>query len=903
MNRRSQARRSQPSGPIVATPPIADEHSFARFWRCALQVNPSKYQATYRGKAHGHDEDSYNQALLEKCLELDIRVVGIADHGSVESVDKLREVLTEKGIVVFPGFEIASTEKVHMVCLFPEDTNRDQLNRYLGRLDLTDVEDGVRPSNLGCLELAKQVHELGGFWYAAHATGKNGLLRLDKDGGGLTHIWKDSRCVRVAQIPGTLSDLPDKYRNIVENKNPDYQRARPITVINAKDVAKPEDLDDPNASSWIKMTRPSFDAFKIAFLDPESRIRLKLEEEPHGVLESLRVYGGYLDGLAARFSDHLNALIGGRGTGKSTLIECLRYVLELPPKGKQALKLHQDILKENLGKQAGSIELSVRSAAHHGERFSISRRFGEPAIVRDASGTVSQQTPRDVLPQIEVYGQNEIFELAQDGPSRVRLLERFLPFDHLGAEQHDALRKKLSDNAQRLVKARTDLDELVERVGRLPKLGEQLEGFQKLGIEAKLAKTPLFARERQLVERVQQEVLRLEKGIESLGESLPDLTFLSDKAIEGLPGASLLTAMRGALEHMKHEATRHQSALRETIGAGKAALEPHTAAWRVAMEAGERELEAALTSLPNMAGKSGREVGAAYRQLAQEIERIKPLGAKRDTLTQLLGSLDQERKNLIAELSDLRRARASKLQAAVTSLNQRLKGKLRVELRVEGDRGRLKEFLTDCKLEGVGEKRLAWIEERDVTPLALARALREGVTQLASEYAITPVVAEALAKLPYSKVLELEAIELTDHVSIELNVAHGQAEQYKDLARLSTGQQCTAVLHLLLLDNPDPLVVDQPEDNLDNAFIAERIVRELRDAKTRRQFLFSTHNANIPVFGDAEWIGVLTASENRGALEPGHQGSIDVTYIREQAAEILEGGRAAFTQRKEMYEF
>lgn len=308
-------------------------------------------------------------------------------------------------------------------------------------------------------------------------------------------------------------------------------------------------------------------------------------------------------------------------------------------------------------------------------------------------------------------------------------------------------------------------------------------------------------------------------------------------------------------------------------------------------------------SLPNLAGKTGREVGAAYRELTQEIERIKPLGAKRDTLTQLLGSLEQERANLVAELSDVRRVRANKLEAAVTSLNQRLKGKLRVQLRVEGERSRLKEFLVDSRLEGVGEKRLAWIEEHDVTPLALSRALREGVAKLASEYGITPVVADALAKLPYSKVLELEAIELTDQVSIELNVAHGEAEQYKDLARLSTGQQCTAVLHLLLLDNPDPLVVDQPEDNLDNAFIAERIVRELRDAKTRRQFLFSTHNANIPVFGDAEWIGVLTAGENHGALEPGHQGSIDVTYIREQAAEILEGGRAAFTQRKEMYEF
>ena len=78
------------------------------------------------------------------------------------------------------------------------------------------------------------------------------------------------------------------------------------------------------------------------------------------------------------------------------------------------------------------------------------------------------------------------------------------------------------------------------------------------------------------------------------------------------------------------------------------------------------------------------------------------------------------------------------------------------------------------------------------------------------------------------------------------------------------------------------------------------LVRELREAKTRRQFLFSTHNANIPVFGDAEWIGVLSASENRGALE--YQGSIDVPEIREQAEQILEGGREAFARRREMYE-
>ncbi len=900
-------REPLPESPANApdrTTRSGEAYSFARFWRCALQVNPYSYHKACRGQDHGLDEDAYNQALADKCHELDIRVVGIADHGSVDAIDKLRDALTNRGVVTFPGFEIASTEKVHMVCLFPENTTKVQLNRFLGKLDVTDVEDGIRPATLGCLELAQRIHKLGGVWYAAHATGPNGLLRLgNRDGGGLPHLWQDDRCVRVAQIPGPVVDLPEKFLRIVENGDPNYRRGRPITLINAKDVSIPEDLADPGATCWVKMTRPGFEAFKVALLDPESRVRLCFDHVPHNVIESMRIAGGYLDGVDARFSDHLNALIGGRGTGKSTFIECLRYALELSPKGKQALKIHQDIVKENLGKQAGVIELTVRSAAQHGRRFTISRRFGEPPIVRDDTGAVSHQTARDLLPEIEVYGQNEIFELAQGGPSRARLLERFLSTDSVGLDPRESLRGKLAINAERLVKARVELDELTEKVARLPKLGEQLEGFQKLGIEAKLAKAPLYARERQIVDRVRQEIERLGAAAETLGDNLPDPSFLSDKALEGLPDKPLLASMRGELERLKIEAAELRSGLQRAIDSANTTLRPHVNSWDAAVRAGEDQLEGALAALPDLAGKSGREVGAAYRQLTQEIERIKPLQAKKTTLTDLLRSLEDERTNLLAELEDVRRARMIRVGAAVAALNRRLEGKLRVEVRVGGDRAVLREFLVGCKLEHVGEKRLAWIDERDVTPLALARAVREGTSKLASEYAVTPGVAEAMVKLPTEKLLELEAMELADHVSIELNVALGEGKQYKDMARLSTGQQCTAVLHLLLLENPDPLVVDQPEDNLDNAFIAERIVRELREAKTKRQFLFSTHNANIPVFGDAEWIGVITANASRGAIEPGHQGSIDVPCIRDQAAAILEGGRAAFAQRREMYEF
>lgn len=899
-SRRISANSSAPSAAYPAAP---NGFTSAKFWRCALQVNPAGYSPAYRGQTHGLEEDAYNQALLDTCQELEIKVVGIADHGSVDAVDKLRDTLCSKGIVVFPGFEIASTEKVHMVCLFPETTSKDQLNRYLGKLDLTDVEDGIRPSRLGCLDLAKCVSELGGFWYAAHITGANGLLRLgNKDGGGLTHIWTDP-CVRVAQIPGPVVDLPANYRGIVENTVADYHRERPITVINAKDVAKPDDLRERGASTWVKMTRPTFEAFKIAFLDPESRVRLDLAPDPHSALVSLRVQGGYLDGVHAQFSEHLNALIGGRGTGKSTLLECIRYALELPPKGKQAVKLHQDILKENVGKASGTIELEVRSQVQHGKLFTISRRYGEPPIVRDEAGVVSQQQPRDLLPNIEIYGQNEIFELAQDSESRLRLLERFLPAELPSEEARSALHKKLAENTARLLKAENDKDENAELVNKLPKLQEQLDGFRKLGIETKLAKVPLYAREKQLVARVDEELLRVQNAVAALTESLPDVAFLSDKALEGLPEAVHLAQMRLTLENLRAEVSGQQQILQQAVVQAKTEKAAAHATWHTALTAGESDLEATFASLPNLAGKSGREVGTAYRQLSQEIERIQPLQAKDVTYSQLVASLRADRKNLVAELSDLRAKRSAKLRAAVEQLNRRLRGKIRISLSVEGDREPLKRFVIACRLENIGEKRLSWIEDSAVTPLALAKAIEQGENALTAAFGMTAGVAAALVKLPKSKLLELEAIELGDLVDIELNVAHGGAENYRALARLSTGQQCTAVLHLLLLDNRDPLIVDQPEDNLDNAFIAERIVHELRASKTERQFLFSTHNANIPVFGDAEWIGVLTAEENRGVLEPTHQGSIDVPEIRQQAAQILEGGPSAFNQRKEMYGF
>ena len=303
-----------------------------------------------------------------------------------------------------------------------------------------------------------------------------------------------------------------------------------------------------------------------------------------------------------------------------------------------------------------------------------------------------------------------------------------------------------------------------------------------------------------------------------------------------------------------------------------------------------------------MAGKDGKEIGRAYQRLLREIEKVRPSQTRLKTVDALVNELEQGRRNLLGEISDIRSARTAAKQKAVKGLNKRLAGKLRISIVPDGLHQPLREFLQG--LPGVGEKKTEWVDEaQDLTVMGLVAAIREGKDALlGKQWGLTSGVAETLTRMTAAQVYGLEAIDLEDRVGLELNVSH-TGDQYRALDRLSTGQQCTAILHLLLLDNPDPLVMDQPEDNLDNAFIAERIVQELRAAKTERQFLFATHNANIPVFGDAEWIGVCSASEDRAEMPVDAQGSIDMPAIRDQVANILEGGKEAFMQRKEKYGF
>ena len=771
---------------------MSEQHyTYARFWKCALQVNPHGYNENYRGQDHGMEAQAYAEALRDVCLNEEIQVVGFADHGSVADAEIARKILTEAGIIVFPGFEVATTEKVHWVCLFPEHTTEQQLERYLGKLHLTNPQDGVRPSDLGGQQMLAVVEQLGGFCYAAHVTSNSGVLK-----GRFNNLWTDPR-LRGAQIPGNVDDLPHEYKLIALNKNVDYRRDHPIALINAKDIATPEDLHNPSASTFIKMTRPCFLSFLMAFKDPESRVRLSggMVQHYYSQIDNIVIEGGYFDGLSAKISGHLNGVIGGRGTGKSTLIECIRYALDVPHKGEEAIRQGDQIVKENLGRAGGRVILKLSSAANHMKNYTVIRRYGEPSRVIDDQNNESRLHPgRDLLPGVEIYGQNEIYELAKSPGALTRVLDRFLPESEGQQSQLDATYRKLRENSDRLAKAQEQKDDIERQIAQLPKLEEQVKQFKEQGLEEKLKQVPLLEKERQLGPRALDEIKRVRSAQLGLAESLPDLVFLSERALEGLPHADLLRNGRQVLESLNETLHKKLIEIDNAIGIAETKLDAIVDELDKVLKTTESQLEKEFSKLPAVAGKDGKEVGRAYQRLLREIEQVKPAQTQLKTVESLVKELEQSRRNLLGEISDIRSARTAAKQKAVKSLNKRLAGKLRIEPVPDGLRKPLREFLQN--LQGIGERKTEWVDEaQNLTIFGLVDAILEGKEALlGKEWGLTSGLADSLIRMTPGHLYELEGIDLEERISLELNVSH-TGEQYRPLDRLSTGQQCTAILH------------------------------------------------------------------------------------------------------------
>lgn len=527
--------------------------------RCALQVNPHHYGRTFRGQETHGDPRSHAETIVARAAEIGISALAITDHNNIEGIASFRDASRHHGITIFPGFEISSSEGIHVLCIYPPDTDDGSLNRFLGEFGIRETEPSSTLSNVNLTSLLAKVQRQGGIAIAAHVTNDKGLLKI-LSGQARINAWRDSNLLAI-QIPGSVRDLPPDFRHIVDNTNPHYRRDHPvddklaIAAINAKDVLKSEDLEHGSATCWIKMSEISLEGLRQAFLDPGSRIRLNSDPEPedHAELVSIAWKGGFLDGVEVPLNPNLNVLVGGRGTGKSTIIESLRYVLDLEPVGDEASKAHQGIVNRVL---RGGTQISLHMRSHRPTlaEYTIERTVPNPPVVRGGSGQVLKLRPMEVLPNIEVYGQHEISELTRSAEKLTRLLDRFVERDPSLMKRKADIRRGLEKARRAILDVQMELDQIEEQLATLPSLEETLKRFREAKLEEKLQERSSFVREERVLHSVSERLKPFQDCLEMLRQEIPiDQAFLSAESLKDLPSKAIFSDVDDVLTRLNRD--------------------------------------------------------------------------------------------------------------------------------------------------------------------------------------------------------------------------------------------------------------------------------------------------------------------------------------------------------------
>ena len=877
--------------------------SGAHFFKCALQVNPFEYLAAHDKPSSFTNESEYNAALIEACHEQKIDAIAVTDHYRVRSSASLIERSKAAGITAFPGFEAVTKDGVHLLCLFDPKTNLDELERILGACGIHQEHQESPTGQYDVMEFLDEAQNWGAVCIAAHIASDGGLLRK-LSGQSRINAWQSPNLL-ACSLPGPVGDAPDDLRPILKNKNADYRREHPVAIINVKDVSCPSHLKDPGTSCWIKMSEVTIEGLHQAFLDPDSRIRLNSDPVPedHAELLTLAWEGGFLDGEAIHFNPNLNVLVGGRGAGKSTIIESLRYVLGLDPIGEEAHKAHEGIVRQVLW-SGTKISIRVRSYRPAKREYLIERTIPNPPVVRDENGQISNLLPQEILPRVEVYGQHEISELTKSREKLTRLLYRFVERDESLDRRKADLRRELQKTKQAIIDVRSELQQINERLSMLPGLEETLKRFQEAGLEDRLREQSLLVREEQVLDSIPERVKALRECLEVFRQELPiDRAFLSPKALEELPSREIIAGADGVLERLSRDieqvARQHEEALKRA----DEGIDGIRNRW------GERkrEVEADYNKILRELQKEAVD-GEEFMRLRREIESLRPLRERLPLLERLEKESVERRRELLAEWEDVKAEEFRLVNRAAKAVNTKLRDSVHVEVTAAGNR----EPLLNLLKEKIGGRLSEAIERlRKAPDLSLPEFVNcciTGTEEVQKIYAIPSTQADRLAKAPPDVLMQIEELELPPTTAIQLNTAPaGKPPSWQALEKLSKGQKATAVLLLLLLESDAPLIVDQPEDDLDNRFITEGVVPRMREGKRRRQFLFSTHNANIPVLGDAELIlGLIAegeADEGQARIAPEYIGSIDTPSVRKLVEEILEGGEVAFKRRRLKYGF
>lgn len=880
----------------------------ARFLNADLHIH------SFDGSAQVKDIAMTPEAIVDSAVEQGLSVIAITDHNSDRNVQRAIGHAQEHyagQILVLPGVEV-TTAHGHLLAYFAPERTAD-LAKFLSRLDLIgEMGDENTRTAKSMADTIAEAEKVGGISIAAHIdrekTGFDmfapGFQNWKKDiitSPGLYGLECDTEdaLLRYSDHDEAGSAGVERKKMLTARQLVDQLRARHhLAHVQGSDAHCMQDFEHGNPRKpWtrIKLAELSFSAVRVALVDPTARVRA-WASVPHAIprIRGVAMTGGFLHEETIHFSDNLNCLIGGRGTGKSTAIRAIAY----------AFGLNDDF--GDCDNCPDSVTVFCQDA--NGVVYRYVRTRGGDIEVKAKEDALVIDVPIDAF-RIEYFGQGELAKVAEDPLKNPQLFQEFL-------DRHTNLRD-LIETEESLV---TSLRENAGRLNPLESAFGQLTGKKKLleEIEAKLK----VAEEGNLREVVgTQSKLASEKAVREVIEAI---------AIEYTNGWTLSGIQRSFDQILTTAGTcTEDEASKRAMEAMKAAL----AGSNAAVKQKELELNALLKScakeLTKLAGElkvSHQRMSGAVatkladlkaRGLATDIPGLELLLRQKTSVAKEIAAVEQradervqcreQRTRFRTELKDVRERMTGRRKSQLRGINANLGVTIRdytVFVKYD-DAGITAEFeeLMQAKMHGtylqdnVIENVCSRITPSELADLVLARNHQKIATtaKVSTEWA--EKIVENLCH--WAPLFELQALAKPPKPIITVRTKSTPPKNIPVL-QLSDGQRHTILLTIAMLAESNvPLVIDQPEDDLDNAFIFSSIVTTLRAIKEKRQVILVTHNANIAVLGDSELILPMFRENDCGKAR--ERGSIDREATKLCVLNILEGGPSAFRRRMEIY--
>ena len=606
-------------------------------------------------------------------------------------------------------------------------------------------------------------------------------------------------------------------------------------------------------------------------------------------IETLRIEGGMLDGFEQRFDKQLNVLIGARGTGKSSVIELIRFCL--------GATSYTD---------SGQQESTEHALGVLGDgRVVMTLSDGDMRIEVARTAQDEEADATNLFDPPFVFSQSEIETIGLHAQSRLRLIDDFLPPEEQRKTAEATLTSKIRSGTAEIRALLVELDEIRESTAELPKLLQELEATKAQSTAQSLVHKEILAHRATLADLTPQVAAARVRSetIARIADRLADWSQKLDNIVEHKPTIEPWPIQTGTSDELvelrkkeKHAISLVMAGLEEfrDITAQLARKKVASSNQRVGLENQSRAIRQKIEEKQKGASALDKRIG----DLTQQISVLRSLIDLRKEREHRLAQLNQQRSKLLEQLLQGREARTKERERVVARLNKELGPVIRVRV---APLSQYREYVSAVAgaLRGSGLRfnELAERIARVFTPQEIAvLAESRDIDTITEALEITDERALRLCDaLRADTAGSLFTTTVADDIQIELM----DGADYKGIDFLSMGQRCTTILPIILSHKGRIIILDQPEDHLDNAFVVGTLVKSVLARSTDAQTIVATHNPNVPVLCDAEQVIHLDSDGTRCFARS--VGSIDSPRIVEAITTIMEGGRDAFQRRAEFY--